>query len=324
VEGAGEAAEAVGQPRVTVAVVSWNTRELLLRCLASLHEDARAGRARVVVIDNNSADGSAAAAREHAPWAEVIALDANPGFGAAVNRVARTARTPWLLAANADVALRPGALAALLAAGGDARVGAVAPTLVLGTGAVQQSVGPLPSPVQALEFASGIHRVLPALGDRRCLDGYWDPGRARDVPWAVGALLLVRRSAFDAVGGFDERQWMYAEDLDLGWRLHQAGWRTRYTPAAVADHASGAATAIAFGAGRRRRFMRETYLVIARRRGGGVARTTAAINVAGAGVRLAWMVPAAVVVPARRPAVRDTYGWLRAHLEGVRPWRAAP
>ena len=306
-----------GEPPVTVAVVSWNTRALLLRCLDSLRPEVDAGRAVVVVVDNASADGSAAAARAGAPWAQVIALGVNRGFGAAVNLVAAGSATPWLIAANADVALRPGALTALLAAGRDPRAGAVAPKLILPGGAVQDSVGPLPSPTQALELALGLHRLLPGRGARRCLPGQWDPERAREVPWAIAALLLLRRSAFDAVGGFDERQWMYAEDLDLGWRLRQAGWTTRYEPTAVVDHASGAATALAFGDRRRERFMRETYAVIERRRGRRVARVTAAINVVGAALRLAWMIPLAVVAAAWRPPVRDTLGWLRAHRQGL-------
>src|ERR1019366_47153 len=101
-----------------------------------------------------------------------------------------------------------------------------------------------------------------------------------------GAFLLLRRTAFDAVGGFDHRQWMYAEDLDLGWRLSAAGWITRYEPRARVLHASGAATSAAFGSDRVPRFMRATYAVIVRRRG--VARTwiTAAINVLGAVARI--------------------------------------
>lgn len=309
------------EPPVTVAVVSWNTRPLLLRCLGSLRDDVMCGRARVVVVDNDSGDGSAAAAGESAPWAEVIALTDNRGFGAAVNLVAAGSASPWLMAANADVAVRPGALAALLAAAADPRVGAAAPKLVLPGGGAQYSVGPLPSAALALGFALGVHRIVPDLGQRLCLEGHWDPDRPRDVPWAIAAALLLRRSAFDAVGGFDERQWMYAEDLDLGWRLHDAGWLTRYAPQAVVDHASGAATAIAFGDRRRTRFMRETYAVIARRRGPRAARLIAAANALGAGARLVWMVPLAMVSRRWRAPTRDTIGWLRAHLEGVRAGR---
>jgi GT2 family glycosyltransferase len=305
---------------VTVAVVSYNTRELLTRCLRSLADDARAGRARVVVVDNGSVDGSAPEARAQAPWAEVIALDDNVGFGRAVNLVARDSRSAWLAAANADVELHPGALAALLTAGDDPRVGAVAPRLVLPGGGVQHSVGPLPGIALALAFALGLHRLNRRLGDRLCLEGAWDPERSRHVPWAVGAFLLVRRSAFDAVGGFDERDWMYAEDLDLGWRLREAGYRTRFVPGASVGHFAAAATGAAFGDERlrRRRYMAASYRVIARRRGSFYSRATAVINALGAAGRLAWLVPVAVVDRSRRPTARDTADWLVAHLQGAR------
>ncbi len=79
---------------------------------------------------------------------------------------------------------------------------------------------------------------------------------------------MVRRSAFEAIGGFDEREWMYGEDLDLCWRLADAGYRVRYVPQARVAHVEAAATAAAFGdeRRRRRRFMAATYRVIARRR----------------------------------------------------------
>jgi N-acetylglucosaminyl-diphospho-decaprenol L-rhamnosyltransferase len=133
----------------------------------------------------------------------------------------------------------------------------------------------------------------------------------------VGACLLLRRSAFDAIGGFDARQWMYAEDLDLGWRLRDAGWVTRYEPGAVVAHTSAAATAPAFGAGRRRRAMAATYEVIARRRGPLRARVTAAVNLAGTAARVGWIAPAALVARGPRARLRDTWGWLAAHREGL-------
>lgn len=306
-------------PPVTVAVVSYDTRDLLLRCLGSLAADARAGRAGVVVVDNGSADGSAAAAREAAPWAEVVELRENVGFGAAVNLVAARSDSAWVAGANADVEVRAGSLAALLAAGGDARVGALAPRLELPGGEVQDSVGPLPGVLVALAFGLGLHRVSRRLGERLCLPGCWDPARARDVPWAIGAFLLLRRSAFDGVGGFDERQWMYGEDLDLCWRLRDAGYLTRYVPGATVGHVAAAATGAAFGdeRRRRRRYMAATYQVIAGRRGPARARATATINALGAAARLAWLVPLALVDRSRRATARDTADWLIAHLQGL-------
>src|SRR3981189_625861 len=113
-----------GEPLVTVAVVSWNTHELLTRCLDSLQAEAASGRADVWVVDNASADGSAALVRERFPWASLLALDENVGFGAAVNMVGARTYAPWLAIANADVALEPAALDGLLAAGeGDPAAG---------------------------------------------------------------------------------------------------------------------------------------------------------------------------------------------------------
>jgi N-acetylglucosaminyl-diphospho-decaprenol L-rhamnosyltransferase len=310
--------EEVNAPAVTVAVVSFNTRELLLRCLASLAGEAGAGRARVVVVDNGSSDGSAAAARQAAPWAEVLEPGDNLGFGAAVNLVARRTRSEWLLVANADVAPEPEAMATLLRSAHGTGIGALAPRLILPDGSTQHSVGPLPTLGLALAFNLGLARVVPGLGDRLCLEGYWDPERPREVPWAVGAFLLLRRAAYDAVGGFDERQWMYAEDVELAWRLHEAGWATRYEPRARVLHADGAATAVAFGAQRVERFTSATYAVILRRRGLALTWATAAVNVLGAAARLAWMTPLALTRRRWRGPWRETRRWLGAHRQGLR------
>jgi GT2 family glycosyltransferase len=140
------------------------------------------------------------------------------------------------------------------------------------------------------------------------------------VPWAIGAFLLVRRAAWDAVGGFDPEQWMYAEDLDLGWRLHRAGWATRYEPRAVVDHHEAAATAQAWGEERTERWQRATYAWMLRRRGLARTRAAAAMNVAGAAARWAALAPAARAQPARfahkRAAQRR---WMRAHASGLAP-----
>ncbi len=311
------------RPLVAVAVISWNTRELLLRCLRSLAMEVDAGRAEVWVVDNGSADGSAEAVREQAPWAHLVQTGANLGFGAAVNLVARRSASPWLACANADVALEPGALEALLRSGESPRVGCVAPRLLLEDGSTQHSVYPLPTVPFTLTFNLGLHRVIPRLGNRLCLEGYWSSDRPRAVPWAIGAFLLLRRRAFELVGGFDERQWMYAEDLDLGWRLHDGGWITRYEPDARVRHAAGASTEIAFGSERAGRFMRETYAVLRRRRGPARTRLTAALNVMGAAARLSWMAPLALASGRWRSHRRESRMWLAVHWRGLR-WSLAP
>jgi N-acetylglucosaminyl-diphospho-decaprenol L-rhamnosyltransferase len=303
---------------VVVAVVSWNTRDLLVRCLHSLAPDVEAGRADVWVVDNGSTDGSAEAARSAAPWATLVEPGENLGFGAAVNLVAARTPAPWLAAANADVAVEPGALENLLAAGADERVGCVAPRLILPDGGTQHSVYPFPTVPFTLAFNLGLPRVSRRLADRLCVEGAWDPERPRAVPWAIGAFLLVRHTAFDDVGGFDERQWMYAEDLDIGWRLHGRGWITRYEPRARVLHEAGAATSAAFGDDRRVPFMTATYAVLVRRRGKLRAAAVGVLNVAGAALQLALLAPRAALAGRWRWRRDEARRWLEAHRRGLR------
>jgi N-acetylglucosaminyl-diphospho-decaprenol L-rhamnosyltransferase len=315
-----------GPPQITVAVVSWNTRALLRRCLASLQPEA--GRCEVWVVDNASADGSAELVRSEFPWVRLIASEENLGFGRAVNLVAAQTTTPWLVLANADVAPRAAALDALLAAAdADRAAGAVAPRLVLPDGSTQHSVFSFPTLGQALVISSGIGSLVPALADRFLLLGRTDLERPRVVPWAVAALLLVRRAAWDAVGGFDERHWMYAEDLDLGWRLARAGWTTRYEPRALADHASAAATEQAWRGGEKvERWQRETYAWMRRRLGRGRTLGFALLQASGQAARWLLFTSLARVAPRfahRRDSAR---WWLRLHLAAFRPvdWARVP
>ena len=310
-------------PAVAVAVVSWNTRELLARCLESLKPASDAGLAEVWVVDNDSSDGSPDLVRERFPWARLVEPGRNLGFGPAVNVVASRTTSPWLAPANADIELEPGALEALLEAGErDPRAGIFAPRLVLPSKETQHSVHPFPTLPVALVFALGLHRLSRGLGDALTIEGRWDENRPRVVDWAIGAFLLVRRDAFTAVGGFDEAHWMYAEDLDLGWRMRRRGWVTRYEPAARVRHVSGAAAGQVFGDEMLTRWMAASYGWMARRRGVALTWTVAGVNVAGAAVLVAITAVLAVVWPRHFAHRREEYRrWLRAHRGGLRPRR---
>jgi N-acetylglucosaminyl-diphospho-decaprenol L-rhamnosyltransferase len=269
-----------GAAQIAVAVVSWNTRDLLRDCLASLVGDPLA---EVWVVDNASADGSADMVRAEFPSVQLLALEENVGFGPAVNLVAQRTRTAFVAPANADVAVRPGALRALLdAAARSPRAGILAPRLELPSGETQHSVYAFPTIPFTLAFNLGLAKQL---GDRLCLEGYWNAEIERDVDWALGAFLVVRREAWDAAGGFDAQQWMYAEDLDLGWRVARAGYTTHYVPAARVLHHASAATTQAWGDERTLRWLRSTYSWLLRRRGLSRTRATALINVLGAYAR---------------------------------------
>lgn len=307
--------------RVAVAVVSFNERELLAACLRSLEADQVAGRAEVWVVDNASSDGSAELVETDFPWVRLIAGGENLGYGPAVNLVADRTDAEWIAPANQDIELQPGALERMLAsARGRAGIGAVAPRLIGPDGATQHSVHPFPTLWLTLLFNLGVYRLSRRLADRLCLVGFWDPDRPREVPWALAAFLPVRREAFDAVGRFDAGMWLHAEDVDLAWRLHRAGWRTWYEPSARVSHSGSVSTRKAFGSGVEARFMAASYAWMARRRGEPVARTVALVNLAGCALRALALAPAARLRPGRYAEARDVQRrWARIHARGLRP-----
>lgn len=306
---------------VAIAIVSYNTRELLDACLTSLRAEHEAGRAEVWVVDNDSSDGSADMVRERHPWVQVLALRENPGYGAAVNLVAERTHTPYVAAANADLRFEPHALERLLdAARASPEAGALAPRLVMLDGSTQHTVHPFPTLRVGLALSLGLHRV-PAVGRALCMEGHWDPDRPRGVDWAHGAFLLVPREAWDAVGGFDPEQWLYAEDLDLCWRLHRAGRPTRYVPDAVVHHHVSAATSARWTTDERAvRTQRAAYAWMLARRGAPITRVVALANLAGPVVRwLLWTV-AAPLAPRRAARHRRiNRGYARMHRTGLEP-----
>jgi N-acetylglucosaminyl-diphospho-decaprenol L-rhamnosyltransferase len=313
-------------PAVAVAVVSWNTRDLLRECLGSLAGEVDAERAEAWVVDNCSTDGSPEMVAAEFPWVRLLRPERNLGFGPAVNEVAARTSTPWIAAANADIALHPGALERMLAAGdADPRCAAVAPRLLLDGGETQHSVHSFPTVTLSASVYSGLPRAIPALGDRLLIEGAWRSERPRTVDWAHGALLLLRRSAFEEIGGFDPEQWMYAEDIDIAWRLREAGYRVRYEPRATVDHAVSAAAVQAFGGDREARYMRATYEWMERRRGFAFAAAFAAVNVGGLGLRMLLSGAAGALGRSRsRERARLWRHHVRMHAHGFRNRRAAP
>ncbi len=286
-------------PAVTLAVVSWNTRELLERCLRSLEPEAEAGRAEVWVVDNASADGSAELVRESFGWAELVASAGEPrlragrqprrraNLGAVPRRGERRRRARARRARRAPRRRRARAPSA-----GRSRRGSCC-----ADGATQHSVHRFPTLPFVAAFNLGLHRLERGIGDRMLIEGRWDPERARPVDWAHGAFLLIRREAWDEIGGFDPEQWMYAEDLDLCWRLDRRGWSVEFVPAARVRHRVAAAAEQAWGDARTERWLAATYAWMERRRGRLAARAYALLNLAGAAGRWALLRPLAARAP---------------------------
>jgi GT2 family glycosyltransferase len=211
---------------VDVVVVAFESGDSLSRCLSSLPTECSA-----VVVDNASRDGGAELA--HALGARVLRNDTNRGFAAAANQGAREGRAPLILFLNPDAAIEPAELRRRAhALELDDRLAAVGPRLVRDDGSEQRAWWRFPSPARTWAEALGLHRLRP---DR--------PGPRGEVDFVVGACLLVRRRAFEQVGGFDERFWLYGEETDLCRRLRSVGWRVAFVPAAVARHEGGGSAA---------------------------------------------------------------------------------
>ncbi len=190
--------------------------------------------------------------------------------------------------------------------------------LLLPDGSTQHSTWRFPSLGGTALVNAGAHRLSSTIGRRLCLEG-WQPDTECDVDWAMGAFLLVRRSAFNAVGGFDADQWMYQEDLDLGWRLHRVGWRTRYVPAAEVRHWGGASAVQAFGnSGATVEKVATGYRWLAKRRGRAVMWATVALNFAGVVIRLTVLIPLAALFPRWRAARNRVSAWGSVNLRALR------
>jgi len=225
-------------PKVTAVVVSYNTRDDLLRCLASLAAHVRLPL-EVVVVDNASTDGSAAAVRAAYPAARVLESPANQGFSAANNAGIRASSAPQVLVLNSDAELTPGALetlSGLLDARPD--VGVVGPRTVNPDGSVQLSFGPDLTPLSEWRQRSLV-LGLRARRPEALREAEQRASREHEPDWVSGSCFLARRAALEAIGGFDEGFFLYEEDADLCRRLRGAGWRVLYTPAAEVRHALG-------------------------------------------------------------------------------------
>lgn len=248
----GKAAVSTPRPRVDVGVVTFNTAELTTTALRRLLDTDQGCDLRVMVHDNASGDGTPQVLAEVVPEADVEVGDENLGFARAVNRMLARSDAPWFMALNSDAWPEPGAVAQLVRAGEQhPEAAAIAPKLLRPDGSLEHSTHGFPSLAVAGADALGVRGRLPRRwASRRCLAGHWSHDQARAVDWAVGAALLLRRRAVEEIGGFDERFFMYVEDLAWCWSARQAGWTVWFEPAATVRHVGNASGAAHFG-GRR-------------------------------------------------------------------------
>ena len=229
-----------------VAIVNYNTCEHLRACLATV---IAAAPSEVVVVDNASSDDSAAMVETEYPHVMLQVNKTNVGYGAAANQAIACCRAKYVLLLNPDTLLRPDTLVALNRyLDQNPWAALVGPRLVEADGTLQASCYPFPTPLDtflenstiAVFLGRRIRRYVPGL--RNLYLRTWAHDHPRIVPWIKGAVLAVRRTAFDAVGGFDESYFMYFEDADLCYRLNAAGWQMHFTPETTVMHVGGSST----------------------------------------------------------------------------------
>jgi GT2 family glycosyltransferase len=267
----------VSVTRVRVGIVSWNTAPLLDRCLAALPAALAGVDAEVRVVDNASSDGSADVAARHG--VEVVCNPENVGYAAAMNQALAGDGVDVLVALNPDTEPAPGTLATLVERLlADPDLGLVVPRLVYADGRLQHSVFRFPSPRQAAAvLLVSPHRLRGEHGRRWWADGYHPHDRATDIDWAIGAVHVLRAEALRG-DPYDERWFMYVEDVDCCWRLARRGWRRRLEADVEIVHVSNAAGALAWGDERTRRWTIATYDWYLRTFGRSALRRWAAVH----------------------------------------------
>lgn len=226
-----------------VVVVNYNAGEYLLRCVASVYERSGGADVDVIVVDNDSHDGSAGRAEAFFPQMRLIRNLHNRGFGAAANQGIVDGSGEWILLLNPDAEISAGDLASLLAyARAHPRAGAIGVLVRDPDGTLYPSARRVPS----LMEATGHALVGPFKKDNRWSYAYtmgdWDRTSERSVDWVSGSSMLLRRSVIDKVGGFDPGFFMYAEDADLCARIREAGYEVRFTPIVEVVHDHGLST----------------------------------------------------------------------------------
>jgi asparagine synthase (glutamine-hydrolysing) len=281
---------AAASPDLSLVIVNWNTREKLRDCLASIRQHLAGVSYEVLVVDNDSSDGSAAMVEEEFPDVRLIRNEDNVGFGRANNQAMRLARGEWFLLLNSDTLLTDDSVARLFQRIRREPEPVVAHCrLVLPDGRTQHSAYRFPSLRLSTFEALGFYKLMPRerVGTT-LLSGYWDYEEERDVDWVAGAFMLMPREVFDRTGGFDESLFMYGEDMEWCYRIRDGGWPIRYYPDASVMHFDHTSADIRWGQERIALCLERQRDIYSARKGRVRGRLLTAILVIGAIMRTAY------------------------------------
>ncbi len=226
---------------MAICIVNYNTCEQLRSCLESVIYETEK---EIIVIDNGSSDGSQEMVQAEFPTLLLKELDYNIGYGAAADLGISLSTSPYILLLNSDTILQSDTLDRLSEyLDENPKAGIVGPRLINKNGNLQPSCFPMPSPLQIFLDVSHINQLIhqiPFVKEQSFRT--WSHNHNRSVPWVQGAVLVLRREAYDAVRGFDKAFFMYYEEVDLCRRLSNAGWETHFSPVTDVIHIGGAST----------------------------------------------------------------------------------
>lgn len=224
--------------------MSWNTREDLRTALQSIDRHRPEGSFEVLVVDNASIDGSPEMVQNEFPWVRLIANKENVGFTRGHNQAVRESHGKYLLILNSDTIILQGALQKLIDfAEANPEAGIVGPRLLNPDGSLQYSCRRFPNLAAAIFRNTPLGKLFPQNRyTRDYLMTDWDHSTPREVDWVSGAAMFIRREVHEQLQGFDERFFMYCEDVDLCYRAWKAGWKVVYYPEAQIVHAIGRST----------------------------------------------------------------------------------
>lgn len=229
------------RPTLSVVIVSYNCRDELLDLLGDLETARGVCALEVLVVDNASTDGTETAVRARHPWADFDQTGANLGFGRANNRAIARVRADTVALLNPDTRVTAAALEACVAElASQPGVGILSPRVADDQGRFDPNCKRgFPTIWSVLCHVTGLDRRLRGRASRRYTQGWVAEDQAGDVEAVSGAVMFCRADALRHVGGFDERFFMYGEDIDLCLRVRAAGWRVRYWPGATVIHLGG-------------------------------------------------------------------------------------
>lgn len=230
--------------KLSIIIVSYNTQQLLSDCLDSLEKVVKEVNFEVIVVDNASSDDSVEMVKNDYPWVKLIVSDKNLGFGAGNNLAKDTVKGEYVLFLNSDTIVKKNSLGKTVEyMDENPPIGALTCKLVLPNGELDKDTRrSFPTPwVSLTHLAIPLDRIFPkSKAFSKYWYGYMPINQVHEIDVVQGAFFLTKKKILDHVGWFDEDYFLDGEDIDLSWKIKNAGWKNVYYPKVSIVHVKGA------------------------------------------------------------------------------------